>query len=150
MGLATLADLQGILPRVEEALRELQQGGRADVHKRHKRGGLAGKSLNAYADSLRAFCSWCVERGYLDGNPIDGLALFDATPGTQRRAMTPDEIAKLLQVAPEHRRLLYEAAFCTGLRAGELRALTTTLAPRGNDAASNGAATPPAQETAVG
>jgi len=73
---------------------------------------------------LRAFCSWCVERGYLDGNPIDGLALFDATPGTQRRAMTPDEIAKLLQVAPEHRRLLYETAFCTGLRAGELRALT--------------------------
>lgn len=124
LSLDALADLEGILPRVEGALRELQESGRGDVHKRHKRGGLSGKTLNAYAEALRAFCAWCIERGYLEANPIDGLASFDATPKTQRRAMTPDEIAKLLDAAPEHRRLLYEAAFCTGLRAGELRALT--------------------------
>ena len=38
--------------------------------------------------------------------------------------MTPEEIQKLLDVVPEHRRLLYEVAFTKGLRAGELRALT--------------------------
>ena len=124
LGLEALADVEGTLSRVEGALRELREAGRPDVHKRHQRGGLSGKTLNSYADTLRAFCSWCVERGYLDANPLDGLAPFDATPETRRRAMTADEIALLLEAAPEHRRLLYETAFCTGLRAGELRALT--------------------------
>ena len=108
-------------------MRELKESGRGDVHKRHKRGGLSGKSLNNYAEALRAFCAWYVERGYLEKDPLDGLASFDATPKTQRRAMPPDDIARLLDVDPEQRRLLYEAAFCNGRRAGEFRALAVTL-----------------------
>lgn len=38
--------------------------------------------------------------------------------------MTPDDIRHFLDSAPAHRRLLYEVAFCSGLRRGELRALT--------------------------
>lgn len=38
--------------------------------------------------------------------------------------MTGDEIHRILEVAPEKRRLLYEVAFCAGLRAGELCRLT--------------------------
>ena len=38
--------------------------------------------------------------------------------------MTPDEIARLLDVCPAYRRLLYETAFLTGLRVNELRHLT--------------------------
>ncbi len=38
--------------------------------------------------------------------------------------MNEDEIIKLLEIAPEHRKLLYSVAFTTGLRASELRALT--------------------------
>ena len=53
LGLATLADLAGILPRVEEALRDLQAKGRA------------GKTIANYAEALGAFCDWCVRRGYL-------------------------------------------------------------------------------------
>ena len=65
-----------------------------------------------------------MKRGYLPENPLKNLAPFDTTPRTSRRAMSADEIKRILQVAPEHRRLLYEVALTTGLRAGELRALT--------------------------
>ena len=38
--------------------------------------------------------------------------------------MTPEEINQLLDHAPPHRRILYETAFLSGLRANELRSLT--------------------------
>ena len=106
-----VADLIGILPRVEKALRERETAGRS------------GKTLQNYAESLAAFCDWCVSRGYLDTDPLDDLASFDTAPRTTRRAMTTDEIAKLLGSCAPHRRLCYEVAFASGLRAGELRAL---------------------------
>jgi integrase len=114
LNLDSLADLDGILPRVEQAIREMQTEGRA------------GKTLSNYAEALHGFCNWCVTRGYLDKNPLDGMASFDTTPKTQRRAMTQDEIHRLLNAAPEDRRLLYETAFCTGLRANELRSLSVS------------------------
>jgi len=52
------------------------------------------------------------------------LSKVDATPQEQYRAVTPDETRRLLQTAPEHLKLLYVVAMVTGLRAGELRALT--------------------------
>ena len=55
LGLETLGDVHGVLPRVEEALRELQAGGRPDVHRRHQRGGLTGKTLSSYAETLKTF-----------------------------------------------------------------------------------------------
>ena len=113
LGLDTLIDLDGgILPRVEEALRELQ----ASNH--------SGKSLQNTVEALRSFCRWCVTRGFLQADPLKGLAPFNTTPETIRRAMTADEIKALLKVAPEHRRLLYEVALTSGLRANELRSLS--------------------------
>ena len=61
LGLITLADLDGILPRVEEELRALQRQGRA------------GKTLANYAEALGAFCDWCVQRGYLASDPLKAL-----------------------------------------------------------------------------
>ena len=109
LSLSTVHALEGCLPIVESALRSLQR---------------AGKTRSNYAESLRAFCLWCVERGYLDLNPLKNLRAFDRTPQTQRRALTADEIERLLQAAPSHRRLLYQTALATGLRATELRHLT--------------------------
>ena len=111
LGLETLADLDGILPRVEEALREIQARGRS------------GATLRNYAEALRAFCLWCKQQGYLDCTPLDGLASFDTSPKTKRRAMTPQEIKRLLSACAPHRRLLYQVAFATGLRKNELRSL---------------------------
>lgn len=119
LDLKRLADLDGVLPRVEAALRELHAGGR------NGRGpGLSGKSVTNYADCIRSFCSWAQRRGYLDSDPLANLSAFDHSPRTKRRALDQDEIKRLLAAAPEHRRIVYEVALTTGLRAGELRALT--------------------------
>jgi len=112
LGLVALGDLDGVLPRVEEALRELQAQG------------LTGKTVSDRAGTLKWFCSWCVKRGYLRENPLRSLAPFDTTPQTARRALTQAEIGRLLDAAPEERRLLYEVAICSGLRAKELRSLS--------------------------
>ena len=68
LGLSTLGDLPGILPRVEVELRRLQADGRT------------GKALANYAESLGALCDWCVQRGYLADAPLKALAPFDTTP----------------------------------------------------------------------
>ena len=110
--LETLGCLEGVLPCVEAALRDLRAKGRAC------------KTLQHYAESIKSLCRWCVERGYLPDDPLKRLQPFDTTPQTMRRALTPDEVQRLLGVTPEHRRLLYEAALLSGLRANELRSPT--------------------------
>ena len=111
LGLETLADFDGLLPRAEEALRELEAKERT------------GKTLANYAEALRGFCSWAKLRGYLAADPLDGMGGFDTDPRTKRRAMEPDELTEFLEHCLEHRRLLYEVAFASGLRANELRSL---------------------------
>ncbi|HEY3319902.1 MAG TPA: site-specific integrase [Planctomycetota bacterium] len=105
-----LSDLNGCLPRVETVLRDLQDG-------------RSGKTLQNYAESLAAFCDWAIERGYLDVDPLKNLKKFDTTPKVVRRALTADEVARLLAVASGERRLLYKIALTSGLRANELRSL---------------------------
>lgn len=111
LGLELLADLEGTLPRVERELRGLQGLGRS------------GKTVQGYAESLVAFCNWCVRRDYLDENPLRHLAKFDVTPRTRRRALTVPEIRRLLDTCHPGRRSLYDLALASGLRAGELRAM---------------------------
>jgi integrase len=77
-----------------------------------------------YAEALGAFCDWCVQRGYLSEDPLKALAPFDTTPRVQRRAMTAEEITRLLAACAPHRQLLLETAFLSGLRANELRNVT--------------------------
>jgi integrase len=113
LGLETLGDLHNILPQVERAAQALQKAGKS------------GKTISDRTSSLSAFCSWCVDREYLDTHPLAALGSFDTRPRSQRRAATREELTAILQAAPIHRRLLYETAFCSGLRAGELRQLTT-------------------------
>lgn len=112
LSLSLLSDLEGCLPSVEAALRDLQKQN------------LAGRTVAQHAESVRAFCRWCLARDYLAEDPLRKLSTFDSTPLTTRRAMTSSEIENLLAVAPIERRFLYEVALCTGLRANELRNLT--------------------------
>lgn len=122
LNLKVLADLNNILPRVERALRELQKQGQPNRNGKPKP--LSGKSLENYVESLRAFCLWAKGRGLIESDPLNGMANFDTTPVTTRRAATVNEIKALLAACAEHRRLAYEVAFCTGLRVNELRNLT--------------------------
>ena len=111
LNLRTLSDLADCLPRVEAALRELQSAGRS------------GKTLQNCAESLKAFCAWAVERGYLADNPLARLGGFNTTPQRIRRLLDREEVKRLLDVCPADRKLLYMTAAMTGLRAGELAGL---------------------------
>jgi integrase len=106
----TLSDIS--LPKVEKVARELQAKG------------LTGKTVSAHIESLKSLCVWAKGRGYLDVDPLEGMTPFDATPQERRRALTEEELARLLNVAPADRRIVYEVAVCTGYRKGELQALT--------------------------
>jgi integrase len=111
LSLIYLSDLTGILPKVEAALREMQNKGRA------------GKTLQNYAEALAALCDWAIKRHYLESDPLKDLQKFDTTPETTRRALTADEVNRFLAAARPERRLLFEIALATGLRANELRSL---------------------------
>lgn len=94
LGFQELGQLVGCLPQVEAALRNRQSKG------------LAGKTLANDAEALHAFCRWCVERGYLAVDPLAKLRPFDTTPTMIRRALTVEEIHRLLNVCPLYQRLL--------------------------------------------
>ena len=108
IGFETLQDLmQGLRP-VETALVRLRDRGRSS------------KTLRDYQESLHALCRWCLHRGYLPSDPLARLRKFDTTPQVSRRPLTPQEVVRILALAPADRALLYEVALFTGLRAGEL------------------------------
>lgn len=74
------------------------------------------------------------QRGYLDIDPLTEMKSYNGEAKTQRRTQTLEEIQKVLEVAPSHRRLLYQVAFTSGLRAGELRSLTPESIDLGRNA----------------
>jgi integrase len=128
LNLKTLQDLHGVLPRVEKVLREVQQDETPAKGFVKNSGGRAGKTLLNYADGIRSFTHWLYLREYIDFEPLRRLGRFDSTPKTTRRALTADEIHKLLHAMEgtkygERRRLGYEVALASGLRANELRSL---------------------------
>ena len=61
LDIATLGDLDGILPRVEAALREMAEQD------------LSGNTLTHRKAALVSFCNWAVLRGYLTDNPLKNL-----------------------------------------------------------------------------
>ena len=86
------------------------------------RAGMSARTRNSYLTSALAFCNWCAEPtvGRLTRNPFDGIpkANEKADPRRQRRAMTEDELVKLLAVARE-RPLLEALTVRKGPRKGE-------------------------------
>lgn len=111
LSLKVLGDLNGCLPAVETALQMLERG--------H-----ASKTLAQYAESLSAFCDWCMARHYLAEDPLKALGRLSTIPQTRRRALTIDEIQRLLNGVPDYMRLVYETALLSGLRRQELQRLT--------------------------
>lgn len=65
--------------------------------------GMGARSRNYYRESLVAFANWCVESGRLIGHDLDRLPKADekADPRRQRRALTEDELRRLLAVAAD-------------------------------------------------
>jgi len=85
--------------------------------------GRSAKTVNEYRAAMHAFCGWLVREDILDANPVAAVPTRDRVEVRQRRALTPDEAERLLEVAPPDRALFYRVALLTGLRVGELRQL---------------------------
>ena len=115
LGLVCLGDILGCLLKAESVLLEHKVFGKRDPSPRTR---------HAYREALIAFVSWCIKRKYLSENPFEAMTTYNPTPLRIRRAMTRAEIQSLLATVPLHRRMVYETAFMTGYRVGELRSLT--------------------------
>jgi integrase len=111
LSLQVLADLDGALPRVEKALRKMQAND------------LSNLTIHCRSSCLTALCSWAEDRGYLSENPLKALVPYPKEAKSVRRAMTPEEVQLLLEHCRPKRRLTYEVALGSGLRAKELRSL---------------------------
>lgn len=63
--------------------------------------GMAGRTRNTHRAAIVAFCNWCVESGRLSFNPLSRLHKADEHGDRRRirRALTEDEIARLLKAA---------------------------------------------------
>lgn len=85
-------------------------------------------TINRYRSLLSHMFTWAVERGYLERNPFrDGARLLikaEREDNKRHRRVSPELEAKLLEAAAPHLRLMIIAALDTGMRQGEMLALT--------------------------
>ncbi|MFT3869856.1 MAG: site-specific integrase [Nibricoccus sp.] len=85
----------------------------------------AAKTKKEFQVSVNAFFNWLVRLGRLAVNPLRGVDMVDTRGKAVRvsRAFTQAELAKLCEVAPAYRRLVYLFLAYTGARTNEARAL---------------------------
>jgi integrase len=85
------------------------------------REGMSARTRNAYRESLVAFCNWCLDTDRLAANPFSRVAKANvkADPKRPRRAMTEDELVRLLDVA-RRRPLLDAMTIRRGARKGQV------------------------------
>jgi integrase len=103
----------------------------ADHNRKEKPAGDADKpmlspqAMNHYLATLVTFCRWCVKRKRVAANPIIDVEKVDETGESrrERRALSAEELTRLLDVVPDHYRLAYQLLMATGLRRAELLAL---------------------------
>jgi integrase len=90
-----------------------------------KQDGLKDKTANDYLEAARCFFNWLVKLGRAGSNPLLSIEKVKTKAGRAEeiRALSDDEMLRLLAVAGE-RKPVYLMAVYTGLRAGELAALT--------------------------
>ena len=89
--------------------------------------GMSFRSVNKALKIARAFLKWAVKRGRLASNPLGVIPLLeeDLDPNRRRRrALTDEELARLLDVTDAYgRRAWYAAAAMAGLRRGDLKGI---------------------------
>ncbi len=123
-GMETIVDIE--IEAVEEFLVDLCE-----------REDLGHRTYNHYVQALDPFCNWLVATKRTPSNPILGMERLNAEVDIRhrRRALTAEEVAKLVQSARESgvdiqcydgetRARIYILSYMTGLRRNELASLT--------------------------
>jgi len=86
----------------------------------------SARTINARRAAAVSLFSWCVKQGRAETNPLLVVPTLDERKDRRkvRRALTDDELARLLQVARERgREAWYLLPLMAGLRRGDLRRL---------------------------
>jgi len=87
--------------------------------------GLRPKYVNDFLGCLRGFVRWMERNQLMLSNPLRFVdKVRNDSEGTYRRSLSPDEISRLLSVAPASRAWVYLVIIYTGLRRHELNRLT--------------------------
>jgi len=91
-------------------------------------GPLADSTVQTVLKPLRAYMGQAVREGLIPTNPTRDLRLparetVDDEDVEQVRALTPDQLATFLAVAPERHRLMFRLLAATGLRISEVFAI---------------------------
>jgi integrase len=84
-------------------------------------------TLNQFLQAIRTFLNWCVDPAErLPGNPLIRVKKVNAASDIrrERRALTLDEIGRLLKAASADHAIVYRFILATGLRRAEATALT--------------------------
>jgi integrase len=126
--------VQACLAALRRPSAKLEDGKRIPV-----KAELSAQTSNHYLQACKSFVTWCVEVDRMIRNPLSGLSplpekVVKAGAKHARRVLREEEAAKLLDhtageserygMPGAERALLYRVAIETGLRAGELEALT--------------------------
>lgn len=86
--------------------------------------GLAPSTVRNIIAPVRALFATAVEEGVLRHNPALGLRLPGTRPGPEQvKALTPEQLALLIDKTPDEWKLLVRFVAATGLRIGEVVAL---------------------------
>lgn len=107
-----------------KTLRDIEVGG--FLAWRRKQGTKSVKTLNEYRHSLVCFLNWIKKRYRVDMSHIqEGIEPIDkrGQETIRRRALSVEEVRRLLEIAPPRRRFVYLIAVTTGLRRREIEAL---------------------------
>jgi len=90
---------------------------------RSSQNGPAPKTLNEYLNAISGLMNWMEAQGRIPANPLRRVQHIDVRGKQQERcSFSPEQFANLLTVAGK-RRIIYQTAAYTGLRAGELSQL---------------------------
>jgi len=88
--------------------------------------GRSARTANHARQIAVAFASWCVRMNRLESNPLKVVERLDEQRDRrrERRALTDDELARLMEVAEQRgRKAWYPTAVLAGLRKGDLQRL---------------------------
>ena len=85
---------------------------------------MAPKSVNDLLGCMRTFLTWMKGQRLILVDPLEQVRkVSNPGAGSFRRALSLDEINRLLAVAPPHRAIVYQTILYTGLRRTELNGL---------------------------
>src|SRR5262249_52396783 len=93
------------------------------VHKyveRRLADGIAESTINCEVRYLRVMLAYAVDEDLLAGNPWAKWRPLKEQARRKRRAMTPQEVQRLLAIAPLHRRVVWAVFLSAGIRRSEL------------------------------